>query len=101
MGIRLVVVDDNPHLSWEGAIHPANATFERFVAALLDVPGAPVASITTVVPIRDADAPPGSLPLDPRIQVVASLVGGGNFAGNTHGIIFVPVYQCDRRALLR
>jgi glycosyltransferase involved in cell wall biosynthesis len=72
VGIRLVVVDDNPHLAWGGAIHPANATFERFVAALLDVPGAPVASITTVVPVRDADAPPGSLPLDPRIHVVRS-----------------------------
>ena len=72
MGIRLVVVDDNPHLSWGGAIHPANATFQRFVAALLDVPGAPVASITSVVPVRDADAPPGSLPLDPRIRVAPS-----------------------------
>ena len=39
MGIRLVVVDDNPHLAWDGATYPANATFERFVAALLDVPG--------------------------------------------------------------
>ena len=33
MGIRLVVVDDNPHLAWEGRVHPANATFQRFVAA--------------------------------------------------------------------
>ena len=72
MGIRLVVVDDNPHLAWDGAIYPANATFERFVAAILDVPGAPVASITTVVPVRDADAAPGSVPLDPRIHVVRS-----------------------------
>jgi glycosyltransferase involved in cell wall biosynthesis len=72
VGIRLVVIDDNPHLAWGGAIHPANATFERFVAALLDVPGAPVASITTVVPVRDADAPPESLPLDPRIRVARS-----------------------------
>jgi len=72
VGIRLVVVDDNPHLAWGGAIYPANATFERFVAALLDVPGTPVASITTVVPVRDADAPPGSLSPDPRIRVVQS-----------------------------
>ena len=72
MGIRLVVVDDNPHVAWEGGTYSANATFERFVAALLDVPGAPVASITTCVPIRAAEAPPASLPLDPRIQVVAT-----------------------------
>ena len=72
MGIRLVVIDDNPHLAWGGAIHPANATFERFVAATLDLPGSPVASITTVVPVRDVDTPPASLPLDPRIRVVRS-----------------------------
>jgi glycosyltransferase involved in cell wall biosynthesis len=72
VGIRLVVIDDNPHLVWAGAIHPANATFERFVAALLDVPDAPVASVTSVVPVRDADAPPASLPLDSRIRVARS-----------------------------
>ncbi len=70
MGIRLVVIDDNPHLAWDGATYSANATFERFVAGLLDLPGAPVASITTCVPVRPADAPPASLPLDPRIRVV-------------------------------
>ncbi len=72
MGIRLVVIDDNPHLAWGGTIHPANATFEQFVAALFDLPGSPVASITTCVPVRDADKPPASLPLDPRIRVVRS-----------------------------
>ena len=72
MGIRLVVIDDNPHLAWGDAIHPANATFEHFAAGLLDVPGSPVASITTCVPVRDADGPPSSLPLDPRIRVVRS-----------------------------
>src|SRR6476659_4237554 len=72
MGIRLVVVDDNPHLAWDGATYSANATFERFVAALLDLPGAPVASITTCVPVRAADTPPASLPLDPRLRVVAT-----------------------------
>lgn len=72
MGIRLVVIDDNPHLAWGGAIHPANATFERFVAALFDLPGSPVDSITTCVPVREVDAPPASLPLDPRIRVVRS-----------------------------
>ena len=38
----------------------------------LDLPGSPVESITTVVPVRDADAPPARLPLDPRIRVVRS-----------------------------
>ena len=51
VGIRLVVVDDNPHVAWDGRVHPANATFQRFVAALLDLPGSPVASITSCVPL--------------------------------------------------
>ena len=72
MGIRLVVIDDNPHLAWDGETFSANATFERFVAALLDLPGSPVASITTCVPVRAADVPPASLPLDQRIRVVAT-----------------------------
>jgi glycosyltransferase involved in cell wall biosynthesis len=72
MGIRLVVIDDNPHLAWEGATYSANATFERFVATLLDLPGAPVSSITTCVPVRAADEPLASLPLDPRLKVVAT-----------------------------
>jgi glycosyltransferase involved in cell wall biosynthesis len=70
VGIRLVVVDDNPHLAWEGETFSANATFERFVAAFVDLPGSPVASITTCVPVRATDAPPTSLPLDPRLRVV-------------------------------
>jgi glycosyltransferase involved in cell wall biosynthesis len=72
LGIRLVVVDDNPHVAWDGRIHPVNATFQRFVAGLLDVPGSPVASITSCVPLRDATAPPGTLPIDPRIRVVGT-----------------------------
>jgi glycosyltransferase involved in cell wall biosynthesis len=70
MGIRLVVIDDNPHLAWDGAIHPANATFEHFVAALLDLPGSPVGSITSCVPVREAVSAPAGLALDPRIRVV-------------------------------
>jgi hypothetical protein len=70
VGIRVVVIDDNPHLAWQGGIYPANATFQRFVAALLDVPGSPVDSITSCVPVRPADSQPASLPLDPRIRVV-------------------------------
>ena len=70
MGIRLVVIDDNPHLAWEGAIHPANATFEHFVAALLDLSGSPVASIASCVPVREAVTEPAGSALDPRIRVV-------------------------------
>ena len=64
MGIRLVVVDDNPHVSWEGRVHPVNATFQHFVAGLLDLPGSPVASVVSCVPVRTlaaeaGDAAPG------------------------------------------
>ena len=77
MGIRLVVVDDNPHVSWEGRTYPVNATFQRFVASLLDLPGSPVASITSCVPVwvfapGDGTISPATLPLDPRIRVVAT-----------------------------
>lgn len=72
MGIRLVVVDDNPHLSWEGRVYPANATFQQFVAGLLDLPRAPVASITSCVPLQPATEAPATRPLDDRIQVVGT-----------------------------
>jgi glycosyltransferase involved in cell wall biosynthesis len=71
-GIRLLVVDDNPHLAWHGRVHPVNATFHRFLAEVLDVPGRPVASLVHVVPLRDALGPPHSLPVDERIDVVGS-----------------------------
>ncbi len=76
MGIRLVVIDDNPHLAWEGRTWPANATFGRFLPALLDVPGPgglpAVVRIDHCVPVRPADRAPATMPLDPRIQVVAT-----------------------------
>lgn len=72
MGIRLVVVDDNPHVSWEGRVYPVNATFQQFVAGLLDLPGSPVASVASCVPLRPATAPPATQPLDERIRVVAT-----------------------------
>ena len=72
MGIRLVVVDDNPHVSWEGRVHPVNATFQHFVAGLLDLPGSPVASVVSCVPVRAASERPVTRPLDPRIRVVAT-----------------------------
>jgi glycosyltransferase involved in cell wall biosynthesis len=72
VGIRIVVVDDNPHLRWAGRIHPVNATFHRFLAGILDVPGSPVSSIVHCVPLADATAPPPTLPLDPRLEVVGT-----------------------------
>jgi glycosyltransferase involved in cell wall biosynthesis len=76
MGIRLAVIDDNPHLSWEGRTYPVNATFNRFVSALLDVPGPEgrpyVERIDDCIPLRPATEPPVSLPLDPRIDVVGT-----------------------------
>lgn len=72
MGIRVAVVDDNPHLSWADRTYPANATFEHFVAALLDLPGSPVASIVSCVPLRPAEMEPATRPLDPRIEVAAT-----------------------------
>ncbi len=71
-GIRLVVVDDNPHLAWRGRTHPVNATFHRFLAAVLDVPGRPVGELVHVVPLRDAIGLPHSLPVDERITIVGS-----------------------------
>ena len=72
MGLRVVVIDDNPHVSWDGLVYPVNATFHRFLAAVLDVPGAPVASIVHCIPLSPASEPPATLPLDPRLEVVAT-----------------------------
>jgi glycosyltransferase involved in cell wall biosynthesis len=72
VGIRVAIVDDNPHVAWEGRIHPVNATFQQFAAALLDIPGSPVASIASCVPLQDATSAPGSLPLDARLRVVGT-----------------------------
>ena len=72
MGLRVVVVDDNPHVRWDGRVYPVNATFHRFLAAFLDLPEAPVSSIVHCVPLRDASESPATLPLDPRIEVVGT-----------------------------
>jgi len=72
MGIRVVVVDDNPHVSWEGRVYPHNATFHQFLAGVLDVASEPVSSIVHCVPLRDAEALPATLPLDPRLEVVGT-----------------------------
>jgi glycosyltransferase involved in cell wall biosynthesis len=71
-GIRLLVVDDNPHVSWQGRAHPVNATFHRFLAALLDLPDSPVREIVHAVPMRLALGPPHSPPVDGRIRVVGT-----------------------------
>jgi glycosyltransferase involved in cell wall biosynthesis len=71
-GIRLLVVDDNPHVRWAGRVHPVNATFHRFLAAVLDVPGGPVREIRHAVPLRDATSAPATLPVDPRIVVAGT-----------------------------
>ena len=97
MGIRLVVVDDNPHLAWEGRVHAANATFQQFVAGLLDLPGSPVASISSCVPLRHAEGPPTTLPLDARIEVV----GTAPFDGIAGYLRHLPGMLGANRAALR
>jgi glycosyltransferase involved in cell wall biosynthesis len=72
VGIRVVVVDDNPHVTWQGRVYPVNATFHRFLSAVLDVPGGPVTSIVHAVPLRAATEAPRTLPLDGRLTVVGT-----------------------------
>jgi glycosyltransferase involved in cell wall biosynthesis len=72
MGIRVVIVDDNPHVRWDGRVYPVNATFHRFLSAVLDVAGEPVSSIVHCVPLAEAAAAPVTLPLDPRLEVVGT-----------------------------
>jgi glycosyltransferase involved in cell wall biosynthesis len=71
-GIRLLVADDNPHVAWSGRAHPVNATFHRFLAALLELPEAPVRELVHAVPTRAALGPPHNAPVDERIRVVAT-----------------------------
>ena len=72
MGIRVVVLDDNPHVRWAGRVYPVNATFHRFLSAVLDVRGAPVADVVHCVPLREAASAPPTLPVDERIRVVGT-----------------------------
>jgi glycosyltransferase involved in cell wall biosynthesis len=89
VGIRLVVVDDNPHVLWEGRVYPVNATFHRFLAALFDIRAAdgsaPIAEIVHCVPLRDATAPPETAPLDARLRVVATAPFDGIAGYLRHG----------------
>jgi hypothetical protein len=97
MGIRVVVIDDNPHVSWEGRVHPVNATFHRFLAGVLDVPGEPVSSIVHCVPLRQAEAAPAALPLDPRLEVV----GTAPFEGIAGYLRHAPSLLRRNAAILR
>lgn len=92
MGIRVAVVDDNPHVRWHDRVYPVNATFHRFLSGFLDLPGVPVASIVHAVPLRDLPpdaAEPATEPLDPRIRVVGTTPfdGIGGYLRRAPGII--------------
>jgi glycosyltransferase involved in cell wall biosynthesis len=87
MGIRLAVLDDNPHLAWDGRIYPKNALFHRFLAALLDVPGAPVAEVLHITPVRAAASRPETGPVDARIRTVPT----APFAGIAGYLLRAPI----------
>ena len=101
MGIRVVVVDDNPHVRWEGRVYPVNATFHRFLSAVLDVPGQngspAIAEIVHCVPLREATEPPGTLPLDQRLRVV----GTAPFDGIAGYLRHLPGLTRANRPILR
>src|SRR6266478_2799106 len=97
MGIRVVVIDDNPHVRREGRVYPVNATFHRFLAGVLDVPGTPVASIVHCVPLRKAGAAPATLPLDPRLEVV----GTAPFEGIAGFLRHAPALLRHHAAVMR
>ena len=87
-GIRLLIVDDNPHMAWAGRVHPVNATFHRFIAGLLDLPDSPIRELVHAVPLRDALGPPHSPPVDARIRVVgtAPFDGIGGFLRHARSV---------------
>ena len=70
-GIRVAVIDDNPHVSWDGRTYPVDATFDRFLPALLEI-GEGVASIVHCVPLRVGATRPATLPTDPRLGIVGT-----------------------------
>ncbi len=99
--LRVVVLDDSPHVRWAGSVHAVNATFHRFLAELLDLhlaDGAPVVTALTVcVPLRDAAEPPASLPLDERLDIV----GTAPFAGLAGFYVRAPVLLARNAPRLR
>jgi hypothetical protein len=76
VGIRIAVLDDNAHVTWDDRVYPVNATFDRFLAAVLDVAGPDgspaIEAIAHCVPLRPAESPPHTLPADPRLRIVGT-----------------------------
>ena len=70
-GIRVAVIDDSPHVLWEGRTYPVDATFDRFLPGLLDIEDG-VATIHLCVPLRNGAEPPMTLPTDPRLRIVGT-----------------------------
>jgi glycosyltransferase involved in cell wall biosynthesis len=100
VGIRLLVVDDNPHIRWRGRVYPVDATFDRFLPAFLDLPGSPVASIAHAVPLLDIpdDAPePATLAMDPRMHAVPT----APFQGIAGYLRRLPAMLRANRGILR
>lgn len=71
-GVRLAVVDDNPYVVWRGRVHPTSSTFDIFLSALLDLPGAGIETILHCVPVGAAVDAPTRPPVDGRLRVVAT-----------------------------
>lgn len=69
-GIRLALLDDNPFVRWEGRVHPVNATFHLFLAAVVEAAGPDFRRVDYLVPVRDAAGPPATLPVAPSLRVV-------------------------------
>ena len=97
MGIRLLIIDDNPHVRWRGRVHPVNATFQRFAAGLLDLAARPVTSLTSCLPVRDVEDEPRAPPLDERIEVIAT----APFEGIAGYLLQLPAMIRHNRPILR
>jgi glycosyltransferase involved in cell wall biosynthesis len=70
-GIRVAVIDDSPHVLWEGRTYPVDATFDRFLPSLLDIDDG-IAAIHLCIPLRNGAQPPMTLPTDPRLRIVGT-----------------------------
>jgi glycosyltransferase involved in cell wall biosynthesis len=78
--IRLAILDDNPFVSTaEGTVHPVDATFHRFAAAV--VAAGPFEPARYLVPVREADptaGPPRLGPVDgERLHVTPTRPNAG------------------------
>jgi hypothetical protein len=101
--LRLVVLDDSPYVSWEGRVYPVNATFHRFLAALLDAAEAEEAPISLILmaPVRPAAVSPATLAVDPRIAVAATVPFDGIAGYVRHAPALVANNTPRLRAALR